>query len=201
MIAAVVLAAGGSSRLGRPKQLVEFGGRSLLRNAVEAAVGGGCDPVVVILGAEAERIRPELEGLAVVAVTNPCWRHGVATSIRRGVAEVEQLCPEVEGVVLIACDQPLLSPAIIRALIEAHRDCSERAAAMVASAYAETLGTPALFGRDHFGSLGQLDGDRGARGLLRESAPRVVTVAWPQGAVDIDRPEDLEHSPGNPGSK
>lgn len=190
MIAAVVLGAGGSKRLGQPKQLLERGGRSLVRNAVEAAVGGGCRPVIVVLGAESERVRAAIDDPRVVTRLNPDWEDGIASSIRTGIAALRGLERDVEAAVLTACDQPRLSPAVIRRLIDAYRDRVDRTIAMAACTYAGTRGTPALFGRERFDRLLGLHGDRGAQSLLRAGSEPVLEVAWPDGELDIDRPED-----------
>jgi len=191
VIAAVVLAAGASSRLGRPKQLVAFRGRSLLRGAVEAALGAGCSPVVVVLGAQADRMRRELESLEVRAVVNPAWREGMGTSVRAGVHELAAAAEEIDAAVLTGCDQPGLSAEVLSRLIEAYRGRVDPTATMAACAYAGVLGVPALFARGEFGRLATLEGDRGARDLLRERADRVVRVPWPRGAIDVDTPDDL----------
>jgi molybdenum cofactor cytidylyltransferase len=191
MIAAVVLAAGESSRLGRPKQLVAFRGRSLIRGAVEAALGGGCSPVIVVLGARAERVRREIDPRNVRAVVNPAWREGMAGSIRVGLAELEASAGDAEAVVLMGCDQPHLSADVLRRLLEAYRGRKDATATMAACAYAGTLGTPALFSRVEFGRLVALDGDRGARDLLRAETDRVVRISWPDGARDVDVPGDV----------
>ena len=191
MIAAVVLAAGESSRLGRPKQLVAFGGRSLLRGAAEAAFGAGCTPVVIVLGAQAEQVRQEVASPEFRAVVNPAWREGMSTSIRAGIAELDAVAEGIEAVVLAGCDQPDLSADVLRRLIEAYRGRQDLTATMAACAYDGVLGVPALFAREEFGRLVALEGDRGARDLLRDRAERVVRVSWPQGARDVDTPEDL----------
>jgi len=190
VIAAVVLAAGEASRLGRPKQLVAYRGRSLIRGAVEAALGGGCSPVVVVLGARAEQVRREIEPRDVRVVVNSAWREGMAASVRAGIAELAA-ADEVEAVVLTGCDQPHLSAEVFRRLLEAYRGREDPAASMAACEYAGTLGAPALFARAEFGRLLSLEGDRGARDLLRAEAGRVVRISWPEGARDVDTPEDL----------
>src|SRR5947199_10199355 len=101
-VAVAVLAAGGSTRMGRPKQLLPFGGRSLLRHAAEAAVAAECGPVVVILGAGADRLRPELDGLPVAVAVNPEWELGPGTSVRAAVGAVE-LAAEVGAIVFLLC--------------------------------------------------------------------------------------------------
>ena len=191
-IAAVVLAAGASTRLGRPKQLMERRGRTLLRNAVEAARGGGCRPVVVVVGAQAARMRRELEGLDVRIVENHRWRDGLGGSIARGVAEL--LASEVEsldGVMLLLCDQPDLSAAVVRRVSAAWRKAARsRGPTLAACEYAGTLGPPAVFSRAELPRLAALAGDRGAKAVLLEAGDRIVRVKWERGALDVDRPED-----------
>jgi molybdenum cofactor cytidylyltransferase len=188
MIAAVVLAAGASRRLGRPKQLVSVEGESLLRRAAGAALEAGCRPVVVVLGREAERMRREIEGLAVEVVVNDEWSEGVGASVRTGVGVVEERAPQVRSVVLVACDQPALTADVLRRLCSAW-DGSP--GGLVACAYAGTVGVPALFGRERFAELRALAGDRGAKIVLARHPERVARVDWPVGAKDVDHPEDL----------
>lgn len=192
VIAAVVLAAGGSSRMGRPKQLLVVQGRSLIRNAVESAIAGGCDPVIVVVGANAERVGREIQELRARVVVNSQWGDGLASSIRRGMSELEGLAEEVEAVVLMGSDQPLISSAVVRRLLSAYREREDNTLAMAACDYADTLGSPALFGKECFDRLGRLAGDRGAQVLLRDEPDRVIRVPWPDGALDVDRPEDLQ---------
>jgi molybdenum cofactor cytidylyltransferase len=195
VIAAVILAAGGSLRLGRPKQLVRSGGRSLIRIAVEAATGAGCRPVVVVLGAAERPVRVALRGLDVRRVTNHAWSQGLAGSIRCGLLELRRDRPEPEAVVLMGCDQPKVSAEVIAGLISAYRGRRDSTFTAAACAYAGVLGTPALFARSEFGKLETLRGDRGAGGLLRADPGRVVAVDWHDGATDVDEPADL---PGLP---
>lgn len=187
MIAAVVLAAGGSSRLGRPKPLVREGGVSLVRRTVDAARDGGCDPVVVVVGGAADRVRVELSGLAVEIVENESWRAGQAGSVRVGVRALAGR-DEIDGVMLLVCDQPRLDADVVRRLLAAWDGAIGR---RVAARYANVCGVPAVFHREWFDRLQRLSGDRGARDLLR-GEPGTVAVDWPDGAYDVDRPEDLD---------
>jgi len=195
LIAAVVLAAGGSRRLGRSKQLVRRGGRSLVRNAAEAALGAGCEPVVVVLGAEASRVAATLEGLAVRRVDNPGWAEGIASSIRAGIAALSRAAPGAEATVLLACDQPRLDSRVLTELIAAWRARDPAVTTMAGCAYSGVLGTPAIFGREAWPELATLQGDRGAGLLLRAPSSRAVAVPWADGALDVDVEGDL---PGLP---
>jgi molybdenum cofactor cytidylyltransferase len=189
VIGAVVLAAGGSSRLGRPKQLLWHRGRSLLRRAAEEALASGCEPVVVVLGAEAGRLAPELAGLPVKPVVNERWADGMSTSLRLGV---EALGPVVEACVLLLCDQPSVTAALLRGLVEAHRHGHR----LAGCEYGDALGVPALFDRSLFPELLNLGGDRGARPVLAAHAAEAARIAFPEGVLDIDTPEDAARLAG-----
>jgi molybdenum cofactor cytidylyltransferase len=183
----VLLAAGGSSRLGRPKQLVEYQGRPLLRHAAETALASACVPVVVVLGAEAAACRQALAGLAVQIVENSDWRLGLSTSIRVGIDALEKSPYKISAAVLSVCDQPLLNREILDALCDWHR----RGGAQIAAAeYAGHLGVPALFATGYFSRLKSLTGDEGARQLLREHPMAVARVPFPGGERDVDTPAD-----------
>jgi molybdenum cofactor cytidylyltransferase len=190
VIAAAVLAAGGSARLGAPKQLVVHRGRSLVRRAAVAALDGGCRPVLVVVGAAAREVAAEVEGLEVAAVTNRDWREGLASSIRCAIDRLSRLDNAPRGVVLMGCDQPHLTAAVVRRLLAAGRE--EEGAGIVACEYGGSLGTPALFPARIWPRLRQLTGDRGAKQLILEAREEVRRIPWPEGAADVDRPEDLD---------
>ncbi len=186
-VAIVVLAAGGSSRMGRPKQLLHLGGRSLLRRAAEAAVAVG-GPVVVVLGRDPDAMRPELAGLPLTVVENAGWAAGMGGSIRTGMAAVD---PSARAVVVTLCDQPHVDAAAIRHLIAAF-DAGGRP--MAAAGYAGTVGVPAVFAPAVFDRLRTLDPAAGAKALL--SGPDVTVVALPAAAVDVDTPADYRRLGG-----
>lgn len=184
-VAAVILAAGGSTRMGRPKQLLPWNGRSLLRHTVNVAREAGCEPVIVVLGAAADRLRPELSGLPVTVTENPEWEEGPGTSIRAGLTPVGS----ADAVVFLACDQPLVDAAHVRRLIDAHRMTGRP---MAASGYADSAGVPALFARECFPDLRSLPAESGAKQLFARRPDALAIVPFPAGAVDLDTPEDYE---------
>jgi molybdenum cofactor cytidylyltransferase len=179
---AVILAAGASRRLGRPKQLVELAGESLLRRAARAALAG-CSPVLVVVGSRAPEMEANLAGLPVTIVDNAAWEEGMAASIRAGVAA---LPAGASGVLFLLCDQLAVDAALVNRLLEAWRAHPD---AVIACGYAGTRGTPSVFPARCFPQLLALRGDRGARGLL--GGEDVVVVPFPEGAADVDTPADL----------
>jgi CTP:molybdopterin cytidylyltransferase MocA len=186
-IAAVVLAAGASSRLGRPKQLVEIEGTPLVRRAAEAAIEAGCAPVVVVLGCAAGAVRPALRGLYVEIVEHRAWSRGVGSTIAAGVSHLESRRPPVDAVLLCTCDQVKLDADVLRQVLAAYDGAAGR---RVGCAYAGTVGVPALFARDLIPDLLGLPPEAGARSLLMADPERLARVPWPDGALDLDTPED-----------
>lgn len=185
---AVILAAGASTRMGKPKQLLEINGRPLVVHAVEAALASQAWPVVVVLGAHAEKIRPALARFPVLIAENPAWSEGMASSIRAGITTLRQFSRALEGAVFALCDQPAFSPEVIAQLVAAQA----RAGRGIATAhYAGRNGAPALFLRQHFATLASLTGEEGARALLNGDPAGVVSVDLPELALDLDTPEDL----------
>jgi molybdenum cofactor cytidylyltransferase len=185
-IAAVVLAAGGSTRFGKPKQLVRVNDQALVRRTASVALQAQCSPVIIVAGAAAETIGAQLDGLEVEIVHNANWQEGLGSSIRTGMENLR----EADAVILLACDQPLVRPETLRGLIELHQTSGKP---IVAASYAETLGIPALFDRSCFEELLTLSGDRGAKGIILSQPGRVAAYDFPEGAIDIDTPSDLEN--------
>jgi molybdenum cofactor cytidylyltransferase len=189
IVAALILAAGASSRLGQPKQLVQINGESLVRRAAIAAIDADCAPVVVVVGDLQNEIERELVGTPAFAVKNEYASRGVGTSIGCGVQVLIDAQPDLEGVVLLACDQPLVNGALLRALMNTQRDSGKP---IVASAYANTLGIPALFARSCFDDLLALPDRSGAKPIIESRLADVAQTEFEGGAVDIDTPADLK---------
>jgi len=190
--AAVILAAGASSRLGQPKQLILLDGESLLHRTARLAIEAGCAPVFVVLGFDADRMRVQLDGLPVEIVINPQWQEGMGSSLRSGMAAVWQTQPESASVLVLVCDQPRLSREHLRDLLTRHNsDRPDRGIAITASAYAGRTGVPAVFSASLFPELLASAGDQGARNVIRAHASEVESVPWPDGELDLDLPGDL----------
>lgn len=193
-VGAVVLAAGASTRLGHPKQLVHHDGEPLVRRAARVALAAGASPVVVVLGAHADRIAPALDGVAgLTVVTHARWRDGLASSLTAGLAALRTLedrdgHPPVDGVLLTVCDQPLVDVVAVTELLAVFTGRG----GVVAAAYAGTVGVPAVIGRDHLAALRDLAGDGGAGRWLRAHPALVTPVPLPAAAVDVDTAADVE---------
>lgn len=185
---AVILAAGASVRMGSPKQLLTLDGQPLLVRAVEAALAAPVWPVVVVLGAHAEQIKPLLAKHPVLIAENPAWSEGMASSLRVGIGMLQQFSRRLEAAVVLLCDQPGLTGETIGRLIEAPRGAG---CSIVAARYAGRVGAPALFLRSHFAELTALTGEAGARDLLKADPARVIAVDLPELAMDLDTPEDV----------
>lgn len=185
----IILAAGASTRMGAPKQLLEIEGKPLIVRAAEAALGSAGWPVVVVLGANAERIRPCLARLPVLIAENPTWAEGMASSIRSGITMLRQFSRSLDAAVVALCDQAAFVPTTIEQLVSAQHATGR---SIVAARYAGKNGAPALFLREHFAALGALTGDAGARMLLNGSSEQVATVDLPELAFDLDTPGDYE---------
>ena len=187
-VGAIILAAGSSSRMGTPKQVLPFRGTSLLRRAALAAVGAGCHPVVVVTGANAELSTRELEGLDVRAVWNRDWETGLASSIRTGIGGLLDADLQVSAALIMVCDQVHVTAQVIARLVAAHRATGK---AVVASTYGGSFGVPALFDRSVFGELASVRGEGGAKRVIAGHASEAHFVPFDGGETDVDTPEDF----------
>ncbi len=188
-IGGLLLAAGGSRRMGQPKQLLKFEGKTLLRRAAETLVSSICDPIVVVLGAEFDESKKEITDLPVSFCRNENWQSGMSSSIKAGLEKLLSIKSDIAAVMITLCDQPLITADKLDLLAEEFRRSD---VAIVAAEYSGTLGVPAIFSRELFAELFQLEGDKGARDLIRASK-NLTGIDLPEGAFDIDTTSDLEH--------
>jgi molybdenum cofactor cytidylyltransferase len=189
-IGVIILAAGSSRRLGEPKQLLKLEGKTLLRRTTETALAAKAQKVVVVLGANAEKFANELADLPLEITINRNWAEGMGGSIRAGLQKSLEIEPNLSAIVLLLCDQPFVSTETIRRLIEKYRETKKR---VVACQYDETIGVPALFAREMFDKLLALEGDAGARILIKKQAAcGLAKIAAPEAAFDIDTRADYQ---------
>ena len=187
-VAAVILAAGGSSRFGKPKQLIELRGKTLLGRILDAATEANCSPIAVVISDAMIEVR-KLETTNATVVENENWQRGIGTSIRAGVQHVIDHRPDLDAIVLLVCDQPFVDAVRIKQLITLRAQTQKT---IVASSYANTLGVPALFDRSCFPELLALDDESGAKAIILSNPERVAELPFPQGEIDIDTMEDWE---------
>jgi CTP:molybdopterin cytidylyltransferase MocA len=185
----IILAAGPSSRLGSPKQLLIIDGKALIIRTIESALESGAWPVVVVLGSNQDAIRPILAKQPVIIIENASWPEGMASSIRCGVAALTQFSRMLNTALILVCDQPALSGLVLKQLIKAHNPTD---AGITAAHYLNRNAVPALFTKSYFSTLTSLTGEHGARQLLNEAGEKITSVELPELALDIDTLSDYE---------
>ena len=185
----IILAAGASSRMGSPKQLLPWKNGPLVRYIATQALALPCRPVLVVTGANAEKVEAALHGTEVEVTFNHEWASGMGHSLAFGIKAMENLSPEAVGVMILLSDQPLVEACYLEQLRNLFFE--NNATVIAASSYGKVIGPPLIFGREFFEELKFLKGDRGAKEVLRKYHPRVKTIEFPDGAMDWDTPEDV----------
>ena len=183
----IILAAGNSSRLGEPKQLLQFKGKSLIRHIAEAAVEVVGGNTIVVTGSNSERIEAELKGLPCETAFNSAWQEGMSASIKTGIHALRLHNPQIKGSILAVSDQPFVSAETFNALI-LHFEATAKG--IVASQSSDSPGTPAFFAASYFPALLQLTGAEGAKKLFKRYSEDVSMYPFPQGSIDIDTQQD-----------
>lgn len=184
----VLLAAGASSRMGTAKQLLEFRGKPLLRHAAEVALASMCQQVIVVLGANAEQVRPALDGLPVKIIENPIWAVGMGTSIHAGVHFADQM--GLDGLILALADQPLVTSQTMDRLLA---EFLHSGPSIVAARYAESVvGVPAFFAREFYPQLLAIDPSQGCKALIVKCSHQAIFIDCPEAEADVDTRLDYE---------
>jgi molybdenum cofactor cytidylyltransferase len=183
-----LLAAGGSSRLGEPKQLLRYNGKSLLRHSVATASSSSAEVIIVVLGAEADSMRNELMDERALIVVNESWKEGMAGSLVSGVQQIAA-DESLRGVIIMMCDQPYVTTELLNELLKAHENTGRP---IVTSSYDGVPGPPAFFHRSYFPQLLQLKGDSGARKIVEMHPDDTILIPFREGNADIDTREDYE---------
>ncbi len=186
-VSILILAAGNSSRLGSPKQLIEFEGKTLIESITETALSIS-ENVVMVLGGNATLILPKLELFTdkISTIFNPDWQEGMGTSIRIGV---EKLAENSDLIIILLSDQPFISKVLLQSMLQTYAKTQKP---IVSCVYNNTLGVPILFHKSIFPELLKLAGDKGAKSFLHCYNADISTVDFPEGLIDIDTIEDVE---------
>lgn len=186
----IILAAGNSSRLGEPKQLLKYQNKSLIQHVAESAIEAVGESVVVVTGSNYNLVTDELNGMLVHFAYNNDWQEGMASSIRTGVHKLLSINSSISGIIIAVSDQPFITSNLFLNLI-AIADTSNNH--IVASHYDDSIGTPALFKTKYFDFLLNLKGAEGARKLLKRFEDDITIISFPMGGIDIDTQEDYRN--------
>uniref|UniRef100_UPI00404A1FC8 nucleotidyltransferase family protein n=1 Tax=Daejeonella sp. TaxID=2805397 RepID=UPI00404A1FC8 len=191
-IAVIILAAGKSARLGSPKQLLSYRDKTLLQHSIDTALESQASLILVVLGSEKDTIEKELNQSQIFILENSSWESGMASSISCGINNLKIIAPESEAAILMVCDQPFVNATLLNDLINKHKESGQ---SIVASSYADTLGTPALFHKSLFSELSALEGESGAKSLIKKYNQQTGFVSFDQGSIDIDTRENYKNLP------
>ena len=184
----IILAAGASKRMGKPKQLLKTGNTSLIERTINVATHLPFKPIIaVVLGANFQKIQPIIPlHNNVFVVENQQWHKGMGTSLKKGLSFLIQKDPLLQSVIVLVCDQPYLNVKILAQLIETFE---QNKSEIIASKYGDTIGVPALFSRKVFSDLLKLNKDEGARKIIKKNRDKVVSIDFEKGIFDLDTPE------------
>jgi molybdenum cofactor cytidylyltransferase len=188
-VAIIILAAGVSKRLGRPKQLELYKGKSLLQHTIDTAIATNVKSIMVVLGARYELIQSHITHNDLIILKNENWEQGMSTSIVCGLTYITDNSPNVDKVIFMVCDQPYVNTTLLNDLIQKNQDTKMP---IIASEYLDIKGTPALFDKEIFHSLMKLEGEGGAGKIIKQYTHMVASVPFEKGEVDVDREGDLE---------
>ena len=188
----ILLAAGSSSRLGRPKQLINYQDKTLIQYSIEAAQYSAADDLVVVLGCNSELIQTGIESKEVPVLVHAHWEEGISSSMQCGLRYLLETSL-VDQVILMLCDQPYVSQGLLDQLMNGKKASGK---GIVACSYAGTVGVPALFGQHYFPELLALNGTEGAKKVILNHQADTFLVDFPLGAVDLDTEEDVQKFTG-----
>jgi molybdenum cofactor cytidylyltransferase len=184
----IILAAGSSFRMGELKQLMKYKNKTFLQHIIGEAKNAGLKPVICVTGYQSELITKSITGMDASSVYNALWTEGMGSGISAGIKQV--LLTDVDSVILAVSDQPYVSSDLFGTMVR-WKDQSGKG--IVACTYAGTLGTPVLFGKEYFNRLQLLNGNQGAKNIVKINLPDVCPVEFEKGNIDIDTKEDYEN--------
>ncbi len=184
-IITLLLAAGESARMGRPKQLLTYKNKTLLQHAAETALS--VTPVTIVLGANHEAHLNAIKQLPIEHIINRNWKNGMGSSLKTGLTHCLENDPQLEAVMIMVCDQPLITHQHLEHIIAQHHTTNKN---IIATEYTETLGVPALFKRDIFPQLLTLNDSHGAKKIITQNPDDVISICFQNGAIDLDTEQD-----------
>ncbi|MFI1773281.1 nucleotidyltransferase family protein [Thalassobellus citreus] len=186
----IILAAGASTRMGTAKQLLNWGGKTLLEHTLQTALKTISNTVIVVLGANYELINKQISSLSVTVLKNEAWQQGLGKSIACGVHYIMDFNPQAEGVLIVLADQPLIDTAYLNELIQNFTASKNQ---IIATSYKKgNYGVPTLFDKKYFKALSELEDDKGAKHLLNEYQSFVKALVPPIKNVDLDSKEEYK---------
>lgn len=186
-VGVVILAAGSSSRLGQPKQLIKYKNKPLLQNIIDHSQVLSFKSKILILGAHAEEIQKNINKGEFKVFINEEWKEGIASSIRKGVRCSLEITPDLEHILFVLSDQPFVTNELILELMDKH---IQQGKTITGCRYNNTIGVPAIFSKHLFQELCLLEGDSGAKVLIKKYTDQVADISFDLGSVDVDKPED-----------
>jgi molybdenum cofactor cytidylyltransferase len=186
----ILLAAGSSSRLGQSKQLLPIEGQTLLERSTKIAVASGVHKIIVVLGSNEAAHREAIRNCPVEIIVNPEWQKGMGSSLKTGLQHLISIAPKTQAALVMVCDQPKLEVSHLQKLIV---EFSSSRKSIVASFYKNSPGVPAIFASNHFEELLGLDDQQGAKKIILQHQNNIGLVNFPEGAVDLDTPEDYDN--------
>jgi molybdenum cofactor cytidylyltransferase len=189
----ILLAAGDSSRLGQPKQLLHYKESTLLQIAIDAADEASAKHKLLVLGANSELIKKSIDLKSISLTENPDWKDGMSSSLNVALRQLLKLDPEMDQIITVLSDQPFITSSLINALIATQTSSGK---GIVACRYEDTLGVPVLFDKKYFDEILDLDGSMGAKKLIFQYPDDRDTVYFPEGKIDIDTLEDYKKLAG-----
>jgi molybdenum cofactor cytidylyltransferase len=190
-VSIIILAAGASSRMGAPKQLLLVDGKTLIKRICDTAMDTTCHPIVVVLGANRNLIRNETERMPITVIDNPQWENGMSSSIKMGLAGAYMTEKAIEAVIFLTVDMPYVSAELINKMIEKAE--SDEKIEIVACKYENQMGIPVLFKRSIFTDLLELSGDEGAKKVVVKNKDKTVFIDFPEGKLDLDTVEEYRN--------
>ena len=184
-LSVVILAAGGSSRFGRLKQLFKFKRKSLLKHIVEKALKLQCKEILVVHGSKAAQCQREIFSCDTINIINERWKTGISSSL---ILAIDSISVDSQAILILLCDQPLISYFQLKRLVKLWKQYPKK---IIASKYGNTVGVPVILPREYFKEVKKLKGDMGAKKIISDFSKNRILMRIPEAAFDIDNKKDF----------